>query len=297
MKKTIKVAIVMVTCALLLMAGYSFSSLAANDVVRIGNKEFAEQRILGQLLAVYLESKGYKTEVSNFVSSQSIFNALKNGNIDVYGEYTGTLYGYILGQSKTLSEDETYNYVKNRLEKQYGITLLNPLGWNNDYLLTVKPETAEKYRLKTISDLIPVANQMILGSGLEFPYRKDGLIGLTEKYTGLNFRYTKPMDQALTYPALVDGKVNVIVSFSTDAQIEKYGLVTLIDDRKFFPPYYLIPILRVDFAEKNPKVVAALEELANQWTNEEMRKYNLMVDEGQDPRSVAELMLRDKGLI
>lgn len=297
MKKTIKVAIFVVTCTLLLMAGYSFSSLAANDVVRIGNREFAEHRILGQLLAVYLESKGYKTKVSNYPNSWSLFTALQNGDIDVYGEYIGTLYGAILSQSKTLSQDETYHYVKNRLEERDGITLLKPLGWSNDYLLTVTPETAKKYRLKTISDLIPLANQMILGSDPEFAYRKDGLIGLSEKYTGLNFRYTKSMPQALTYKALVDGTVNIIASYSTDGQIEQYGLVTLIDDRQFFPPYNVTPLLKMDFAAENPELVAALEKLHNQWTNEEMKKYNFMVDEGQDPRSVAEMMLRDKGLI
>jgi glycine betaine/choline ABC-type transport system substrate-binding protein len=297
MKKKIKVAIVTVVCALLFMAGYSFSSLAANDVVRIGNVEFAEQRILGQLFAIYLESKGYKTEVSELPSTWSIFNALKNGDIDVYTDYTGALYGVIFNRAKALSEDETYNYVKTRLEEEYGITLLKPLGWNNTYMLTVTPETAKKYRLKTISDLIPVANRMILGSDPEFPYRKDGLIGLSETYVGLNFRNTKSMPQALTYQALVDGKVDSIASYSTDGQIEQYGLVNLIDDRNFFPPYYVAPILKMDFAAKNPEVVAALEKLANQWTEDDMKKYNLMVDEGQDPRAVAELMLRDKGLI
>jgi glycine betaine/choline ABC-type transport system substrate-binding protein len=297
MKKKIKVAIFMAVCTLLLLAGYSFSSLAVNDVIRIGNRGFAEQRIIGQLLAVYLESKGYKTEVSDYSSTWSIFNALENGDIDVYTDYTGTLYGVIFNRSKALSKDETYNYVKSRLEKEYGITLLKPLGWNNTYMLTVTPETAKKYRLKTISDLIPVATRMILGSDPEFATRKDGLIGLSERYPGLHFKYTKSMDQALTYPALVDGKVDVIASYSTDGQIKQYGLVNLIDDRNFFPPYYVTPVIKMDFAAKNPKVVAGLEELANQWTNEEMKKYNLMVDEGQDPRAVAELMLREKGLI
>lgn len=297
MKKTIKITIVLVACALLLMAGYSFSSLAANDVVRIGHREFAEQRILGELMAVYLESKGYKTELFEYQSTWPIFNALRDGDIDVYTDYTGSIYGVIFNRSKALSEDETYNYVKTRLEKEYGITLLKPLGWNNTFVLSVRPETAKKYRLKTISDLIPFANQMVLGSDPEFPYRKDGLIGLTEKYTGLNFRNTKSMDEALTYQALVDKKTDVNVSYSTDGQIEQFGLVNLIDDRNFFPPYYVTPLIRMDYAAKNPEVVAALDALSNQWTEDEMKKYNLMVDEGQDPRSVAEMMLRDKGLI
>lgn len=296
MKKIIiKVAIFMVACTLLSMAGYS--SLAANDTVRIGHQNYTEQRIVGQLLSVYLESKGYKTEVSEIPGTWLIFNELKNGNIDVYGEYTGSLYGAIFDQSRTLSKYKTYYYVKHRLENEYGITLLNPLGWNNAYVLTVTPETAKKYKLKNISDIIPVAQNMVLGSDMEFAYRTDGLIGLKEKYNGLEFKSTKSMDQGLTYQALVDGKVDIIASYSTDPRIEAFGLVNLIDDRSFFPPYYVAPILKMDFAKKNTAVVAALEELENQWTDAEIMQYNNMVDEGQDPRSVAELMLHDKGLI
>lgn len=298
MKKVIKkAAVMMVACTLLFITGYTFTSLAANDFVRIGHREFAEQRILGQLLAVYLESKGYKTSVTEYQSTWSIFDALKDGDIDVYTDYSGAIYGVIFNQSKALGTDETYDYVKNRLENEFGMTLLKPLGWNNTYVLSVLPETAETYRLKTISDVIPVANQMILGSDSEFPYRKDGLMGITEKYPGLNFRYTKPMDQALTYQALVDGKTNINASYSTDGQIKQFGLVNLIDDKNFFPPYYVMPIIKMDFAEQHPEVVTALDELEDQWTEEEIMQYNLMVDEGQDPRLIAEMMLREKGLI
>ncbi|MCX7772648.1 MAG: glycine/betaine ABC transporter substrate-binding protein [Clostridia bacterium] len=298
MKKVKRKALVMlVVFALLFVAGYTVSSLAVNGVVRIGHREFAEQRIVGQLLAVYLESKGFQTEVTEYQTTWSIFDALKDGKIDVYTDYTGAIYGVILNQSKALSADETYNYVKTRLEKEYGMTLLKPLGWNNTYVLSVLPETAKKYHLKKISDIIPVANRMILGSDLEFPYRKDGLIGLTETYTGLNFRSTKSMEQSHTYQALMEGRIHINASYSTDGQIKQYDLVNLIDDRGFFPPYYVIPIIKIDYAAQHPEVVAALNALKDQWTEEDITTYNLMVDEGQDPRVIAEQMLRDKGLI
>lgn len=292
-----KVAIFIVACVLAFTAGYSFTSLAANDIVRIGHKQFTEQKIVGQLLATYLESKGYKTEVTEYPSSWSMFKALQNNDIDLYSDYTGTLYGVVFKQSKALNKDETYNYVKNRLQGEYGITLLKPLGWNNTYVLSVRPETAEKYRLKTISDIIPFTNQMILGSDLEFANRQDGLIGLSETYRGLNFKSVKPMRQERTYQALFNGQTDVNASYSTDGQIEKYGLVNLIDNKKFFPPYYVTPVMKMDFEAKHPEIVAALEMLENQWTEEEIMHYNYLVDEGQDPRTVAEMMLRDKGLI
>lgn len=292
-----KLAIFIVACILTFLTGYSLTSLAINDTVRIANRNFTEERIVGQLLSVYLESKGYETEVTEIPSINLIFHALQNGDIDVYGEFTGTLYTNILNQSKSLSKDETYNYVKNGLENKYGITLLKPLGWNNTYVLSVRPETAKKYQLKTISDLVPFSNQMSLGSDEEFANRQDGLIGLSETYRGLNFQNIKPMDQALTYQALFNGQTDVNASYSTDPRIEKFGLVNLIDDKNHFPPYYLTPLLKMDFAEKNPEIVTALEKLENQWTETEIANYNYMVDEGQDPRAVAEIMLRDKGLI
>lgn len=298
MKKKLKAAVFIIACILAFSVGYSLTSLAANDdAVKIGHRNFTEERLVGQLLSVYLESKGYKTEVIEIPSINRIFNALQNGDIDVYGEYTGTLYTNILNESESLSKDQTYNHVKEHLEKEYGITLLKPLGWNNTYVLSVRPETAKKYHLKTISDVVPFSNQMSLGSDEEFAYRKDGLIGLLETYRGLNFQNIKPMDQALTYQALFNGQTDVNASYSTDARIEKFGLVNLIDDKNYFPAYYLTPLLKMDFAEKNPEIVTALEKLENQWTDAEITKYNQLVDEGQEPRAVAEIMLRNKGLI
>ena len=311
MKKVLSKAIViMVACALLLRAGYSYlnalksnhpvtgqATLPSEEPIKIGHRSFAEQRILGQLLAVYLESKGYKTEVSEYPGIKQIFNELEQGDIDLYAEYTGTLYTNILNQTKTLSKFDTYNYVKNNLEKDYGVTLLNPLGWNNTYVLSVRPETAKKYRLKTISDIIPVSNQLILGSDMLFATRKDGLIGLLQTYPGLNFQGIKTMEQARTYQALIDKKTDINASYSTDAEIDEFGLVNLIDDKNYFPPYYVSPLLKVSFAEQNPELVTDLNALGDLWTESEIAQYNYMVDQGADPRSVAELMLREKGLI
>jgi len=305
-----KAAVILVACALLLVAGYSYLNVLKADhpvtgqatvpsekPIKIAHRSFAEQRILGQLLAVYLESKGYQTEVSEFPGIKQIFNELDEGDIDLYAEYTGTLYTNILNQTKTLSKFNTYNYVKEHLEKEYGITLLNPLGWNNTYVLSVRPETAKKYRLKTISDLIPVSNQLILGSDMLFATRSDGLIGLLKTYPGLTFKGIKTMDQARTYQALVDGKTDINASYSTDAEIEQFGLVNLIDDKNYFPPYYVSPLLKVSFAEKHPELVDDLNALGDLWTEKEIAQYNYMVDQGEDPRAVAELMLREKGLL
>ncbi len=267
------------------------------DVIKIAHKNYTEQRITGQLLSVYLDSKGFETEVAELGGSMLCWNALVNDEVDMYAEFTGTAYGGLFDQTEIIGTQETYDFVKNHSEEEYGVTWLNPLGWNNTYVLSVRGETAEELNIESISDLIPFAGEMILGCDPEFISRTDGLPGLVEAYEGLEFKDEKSMDQGITYKALADGVLDVNVSYSTDGRIAKFGLVNLVDDQNFFPPYYVTPILKMDFAEANPEVVTALEELHNQWTTEEMQQYNLLVDEGQNAREVATMMLTDKGLL
>ncbi len=249
------------------------------------------------MLSIWLESKGFKTEVSELSGTMLCYTALRNKQVDVYPEYTGSGYGAIFGQTEIIGVQETYDYVKERSEKEHGVTWLEPLGWNNTYVLSVRAETAEKYNLKTFSDLIPVAGDMVIGCDDEFENRSDGLPGLLEAYPGLGFKQVIPMDQSLTYAALADGDLDVNVSYSTDGRIEKFNLVNLEDDKNFFPPYHVVPIVRMEFAENNPEVIQALNELAGKWTDEDMQHYNLLVDEGADAREVARQMLVDAGLL
>ena len=266
-------------------------------VVTIGHKNYTEQRLTGQILSVLIEAKtDYETEVIEFGGTMLCFEALKNDDIDVYPEFTGTAYGAILDQTEILGQQETYDYVKEAFEEQFGITWLNDLGWNNTYVLSVTAETAEELGISTVTELIPYATDMTMGCDNEFIGRTDGLPGFKEAY-GIEFKKEMPMDQGLTYAALRDGQIDVNVSFSTDGRIAKFDLVNLEDDKNFFPPYYLVPILKQDYVDANPVVVEALEELDGTWTDEDMQNYNLMVDEGGDPREVATLMLQEAGLI
>lgn len=268
-----------------------------SEVIKIAHKNYTEQRITGQLFSVYLESKGFKTEVKELGGTMLCYNALKTGDIDLYPEFTGSAYTAVFKQTEMLPPQETYDYVKENCEKQDGITWLEPLGWNNTYVLSVRPDTADKLGIKTISDLVGHSKDLIIGCNVEFLERTDGLPGLKEVYPGLEFKEEVSMDQGLTYAALNNGELDVNSSFSTDGRIAKFGFINLEDDRQFFPPYYVTPILRVDYTKENPEVVKALEELGNKWTDKEMQKYNLMVDEGANAKEVATLMLKDKELV
>ncbi len=293
MKKFLPLVFVVLLIASLFLAGCK----KEDDIIQITHKDYTEQRITGQLLSVYLESKGFKTEVTELSGTMLCYTALRQGDVDVYAEFTGSAYGAILNQTEIIGVQETYNYVKQRCEDEHGITWLEPLGWNNTYVLSVRPETAEEYELTDISSLIAVAPELIMGCDDEFLNRADGLPGLKEYYPGLEFKQEIPMDQGLTYAALRDGELDVNVSYSTDGRIAKFSLVNLVDDKNFFPPYYVTPILRMEYAEEHPEVVEALIELGGNWTDAEMQQYNLMVDEGADAREVATLMLQAAGLI
>ena len=282
---------------MLLAVGMMAGCSKQDKVVRIGHKNYTEQRLTGQMLAVLIEAKtDYKTEVTEFGGTMLCFEALKSDEIDVYPEFTGTAYGAILEQTDILGQQETYDYVKKAFEDQYGITWLNEMGWNNTYVLSVTAETAADLGISTVSDLVPYAKDMTMGCDNEFLGRTDGLPGLKDAY-GIQFKEEMPMDQGLTYAALRNGEIDVNVSFSTDGRIAKFDLVNLVDDKNFFPPYYCVPIIKQDYADANPEVVDALNLLNDVFTDEDMQKYNLMVDEGGDPEEVAIQALTDKGLI
>lgn len=297
MKKIIKFIPLMLIIAVLSMMSLSGCTKRDENTIIISTKNYTEQRIIGQMLSIYIEENSdYDTKVKELGGTMLCYNALKKGEIDLYAEYTGSAYAAILGQTGNLSPSDTYDYVKSECESKDGITWLDPLGWNNTYVLSVTQATADKYNLKSISDLIPLANTMAISSDNEFIVRYDGLKGLKQAY-GLTFKEERAMDQGLTYAAVRDGQVDVNSSFSTDGRITKFGLVNLVDDKNFFIPYYVTPILKMDYAEKHPELVTLLKALNNVWNEVEMQSYNLKVDEGADVKVVAREMLTDKNLI
>jgi len=296
MKRTGLILLAIMLLATGLLAGCG-QSKEEDMVVQIGHKNYTEQRLAGQMLAVIIEATtDYKTEVTEFGGTMVCFEALKNGDIDVYPEYTGSAYSAVLKQSETLSPQDTYDYVKKEYEDQYGITWLGDMGWNNTYVLSVTADTAAELGITTVSELVPYAKDMLMGCDNEFLGRVDGLPGMKEAY-GIEFKEELPMDQGLTYAALRDGEIDVNVSYSTDGRIAKFNLVNLEDDLNFFPPYYLAPILSMEYKAAHPAIVQALALLAGQFTEADMQKYNLMVDEGADAREVATQALQDQGLI
>lgn len=269
------------------------------DTVVIGSKNYNEQLILGNMIASMIEhNTDLKVERKLNLGGTSIaFSALKSNQIDMYVDYTGTGLVSIMKQEAISDPDKVYNKVKDYYNKEYNISWLKPLGFNNTFTLSVRKDTAEKYNLKTISDLAKVSNSLTLGCTLEFSDRPDGYPGLSKLYN-MKFKNVTPVDGGLRYTALVNKKTDVIDAFSTEGLLKAFDLVVLKDDKNFFPPYYAAPIIRNETLKTHPEIEGVLNKLENQITDEEMREMNYKVDKlNADPVQVADEFLKSKGFI
>lgn len=297
MKKIVKTLLVLVL-VFLSISLMACSNGDGKEVIKIGHKNFTEQRILGQLFATIIEAKtDYKTEVTEFGGTQLVFEAIRNNEIDIYGDYTGTLYTAMLGLSGETDPEIVKDIVKEKIESDYPLTLLEPLGFNNTYTLSVDKEVAAKYNLTKISDLVTAGPELKLGATMEFLEREDGMVGVKKVY-GISFKEEVGLDPGIRYTAISNGEVDLIDAFSTDGKIKEYELVILEDDKNFFPPYYVLNVINNASFEKFPEAVEALRLLEGIISEEMMQNMNYLVDEeGLPERKVAEDFLKENGII
>ena len=251
----------------------------------IGSKNFTEQVLLGELLAQTLERRGVPvTRKLNLGGTFICDRAIRSGDIDAYVEYTGTALTAILHEP--VARDAAV--VLSRTREAYarvGLSVLPPLGFNNTFAILVRRVDAEALGLRRIGDLRRVAARWTPGFGYEFVERADGYRGLAAAY-GLRFeRGPRVMDLALMYRALAGGQVDVIAGDATSALIDALDLAVLEDDRRYFPPYHAVPVVRTAVLLRQPEVGGALEWLEGRITEADMRAMNRAVD--VDRRDVA----------
>ncbi len=291
--------LVALTGSIVIILTSVYAKSEKKEIISIGSKNFTEQLIVGNMLADMIEEHTdlIVERKLNLGGTQVAFSALKSGDIDGYVEYTGTGLVNILKQEVSGTPDDVYRIVKEEFEERYQLSWMEPLGFNNTYALAIKQETATEYDLKTISDLVQVSNDLIFGPTIEFPNRPDGLLGLQEVY-GLTFQDVKAIDGSLRYTALMSNESDVIDAFSTDGLLKKYELVVLEDDKNFFPPYYAVPLFRMDTLEKYPELIEIMNQLADILDDDAMRELNYKVDDlKQTPESVARDFLLQNNLI
>src|SRR6185437_6047137 len=226
--------------------------------------------------------------------------APRSGAIDVYPEYTGTGLLAVLHDSLTDSLAANprllFAHVQREFGRRYGMRWLPPLGFQNGYAIAVRRETAARYHLRTMSDLAREGAHLTAGFTADFIGRPDGLAGLARVY-GLHPRAVRPLAPAVKYQALASGAVDVIDGYSTDGLLSKYDLVTLVDDRHFFPPYEAAALVGARLARSRPDAIAALTMLSGMLDEPRMRVLNRRVEvDREDVARVAADALRDIGI-
>ena len=261
--------------------------------IAIGSKTFTEQYILSAMLAEWIEAEtGRTTTLMQSLGSIVAFDALAAGDIDVYVDYSGTLWANEMGRGDvTASRGDVLAAVDRFLLEEHGITLAATLGFENAYALAVRAEDAERLNLRRVSDLRAHAPALAIGGDYEFFARPEWTAVRTAY--GLEFQTLRTMDAALMYQAAAQGNVDVISAFSSDGRISAYGLTVLEDDRDAIPPYDAVVLAGARLAQDVPDVLQALTRLSNRISVEQMRAMNLAVDEtGADPAVVARVFVQ-----
>jgi osmoprotectant transport system permease protein len=269
--------------ALLCMA-----SLAEAESLIIGSKNFTENYILAEIAAQLLEDKGFEVERRLGLNGTKIsFEALRNGAIDLYPEYSGTISEVILAER----ELEEWQDIEAALSKR-GFVLLAPLGFNNTYAIAVTRETAIRHSLQNISDLRGLSSLRVAFPH-EFLNRQDGWPGLKALY-GLEQR-VRGIEHGLAYEAMENGQIDATAVYSTDGEISRSRLTILADDLGYFPEYRAAYFAREDLP---PEVVSVLSVLSGRLDNERMQELNQTALRGDTAiAAVASSFLVDEGLI
>ena len=236
------------TLACVILAALLLSSCTSShfDRIVIGSKNFTESLILGELLAQQIEARTHlKVERRFYLAGTYICQqSLLAGRIDIYPEYTGTALTAILKQKVSGDKTEVYQRVKNEYEARLGVTLGPPFGFNDTFAMEIRGDDARRLGVKTLSQAAALAPQWRAGFGYEFMERPDGYAGLAAAY-GLHFAAApRVMDLGLLAPALKAHQIDIAAGNATDGLIRALDLFVLEDDRRYFPPYEAVAVIR-----------------------------------------------------
>ena len=259
----------------------------------IGSKTFTEQYVLSSILSQWIEQETNRpTVLMQSLGSIVAFEALAAGEIDIYVDYSGTLWANEMGRGADgTTRQDVLKTLGEHLRNKRDITLITTLGFENAYALAVRGEDAERLNLGRISDLFPHAPVMAIGGDYEF-FARPEWTAIREVYD-LTFSEHRTMDSTLMYQAVAQKNVDVISAFSSDGRVAAYGLALLDDDRNAIPPYDAVVLAGSNLVRQHPDVVQALARLDNTISVDMMRTMNLAVDEaGEHPSVVAEGFVR-----
>lgn len=265
--------------------------------ITVGSADFPEAVLLGNMAAQALEARGFEVETQlNLGSREIYFPAMQSGDIDVLLDYAGALLSFLTEGTDSTDVDEIMEELRAELEGE-DIVVLDPSEAENRNSLVVTQETAEEYDLTTVSDLAPVAGELVMGGPPEYRERRIGLPGLDEVY-GIEFAEFRDLDAGgpLTIAALEQGDIDVGALFTTQGIIEEQGWVVLEEDEPLIPAENIIPVVRTEVL--TDEVAEVLEEIAAALTTEQLTELNRRMEvDREDPEAVAQDWLTEHGLL
>ncbi|MEN3262280.1 ABC transporter substrate-binding protein [Sodalis endosymbiont of Spalangia cameroni] len=268
------------TLAKLLIASFVAATLshapqalaAQTDTLIVGSADFPESQLLATLYAQALADKNIKVEKKLNIGSREVYMpALLDGSINLIPEYSGATLSYLDEKSEAHSAEDVAAALEKALPAKIKMLAISPA--QDSDVLAVTAKTAEKYHLKTIADLQPVAGQLVLGGPAEWKTRREGVRGLKEVY-GLTFKSFKVLDVAgpLTLSALVNNQIQAADMTSTDPAINACHLVALEDPKHLFPAQNIVPLIAAD--KVSPEVEITLNAISKALTTEDLIEMN-----------------------
>ena len=266
---------------------------APGQRVVIASKPFTEQYILAELIAMRLHEAGFSPEVKESVGSTVAFDGLVQGSIDLYVDYSGTVWANYMKRTDMLPAEEMNAEIAQWLSATHGAQVAGGLGFENAYALAMRRPQAQSLGIASIRDLAKHAPRLKAAGDYEF-FQRPEWASVRDSYR-LNFTELVTLDPTLMYSALEQGQVDVISAYSTDGRIAAMDLLVLDDPQQALPPYDALVLLS-PAASANAELVAAIEPLIGAISDSQMRQANKLVDlEGQSKTVAAEYLAAELG--
>lgn len=246
--------------------------------IKVGSKDLTENLVVAEVYALALEDAGFSVERVMDIAGSVVHTSIMNGEVDLYPEYTGTGLISILKMDPMTDAQQVYDTVKEEYEKQYKLIWLDYSQANDGQGLVIRTDVAEKYEIKTISDLQSNASQLRFASQGEFDQREDGMLGLEKLYGPFDWKSSKVYDGGLKYSVLENDEADVAPAYTTEGQLVKDEFTLLEDDKKLWPPYNLAPVVRETVLNTYPEIADILNKISATLDTKTVTKLNAEVD-------------------
>lgn len=286
MKKRIRISFFAAIFGLIL-AGCS--SASSDEAIKIGSKDFTESLVVSEIYALALEDQGLNVERVPNIASSVIPQSIEKGQVDLYPEYTGTSLLTIFKLPLETDPDAVAQTIREKYEEDGVLTTLDYAEANDSAGIAIKTSVSEEYGIKTLSDLQGNADQIRFASQGEFDQREDGLPGLEKVYGEFNFKSSTVYDNSLKYQVLKSDEADATPAYTTEGQLSDTEEFTILeDDKNFWPPYNLVPVVRQDVLENHPEVETIINDINKNLDTQTVIDLNAKVDiDGEDYQKVA----------